>query len=334
MNLDVYYSFEYGKTFAEKEGGELRAVYYENENGELFYPFIIRPIPLVEGNWQDIVTPYGYGGPFIVGKDLKKLCKHFYAAFTSFCKENNIVTETIRSHPLLGNEAYLEEEIDLQYIRKTTAVDLTKSLKEIRNDYTKMCKRNIKKARKQGVTCYTADIYDKTIKKFHDMYSETMDRNGADDFYFFDITFFEKQLEGSSIHDSLLLFAEYEKEVIGGVLLLVGREFAHYHFGASTTKYLKLRPNNLIFDYMVEVAKSKGCKALHLGGGYAEDDGLFKFKSSFTNHNHFPYYIGKKIYNHTQYEEITSYVKQNYEVKEQFFPTYRGIIKKVGDTDE
>ena len=48
---------------------------------------------------------------------------------------------------------------------------------------------------------------------------------------------------------------------------------------------------------MIGYSKLKNSKIIHLGGGYSENDGLFSFKSSFSNNNHFEYFLGKKILN-------------------------------------
>ncbi|MGG3739585.1 GNAT family N-acetyltransferase, partial [Aeribacillus pallidus] len=93
----------------------------------------------------------------------------------------------------------------------------------------------------------------------------------------------------------------------------------------SKTEYLPLRPNNLLFDAMVELSKSLGLKALHLGGGYQENDSLFKFKSLFTNNNHFNYYIGKNILNDKIYHELSQSVMNHFSFNSSsdFFPLYR-----------
>ncbi|ANU17818.1 hypothetical protein BBI11_12600 [Planococcus maritimus] len=83
-----------------------------------------------------------------------------------------------------------------------------------------------------------------------------------------------------------------------------------------------MRPNNLLFDFMVAFAKGKGCKTLHLGGGYQEGDSLFKYKSSFTNQNHYDYYLGTNIYQPDVYEKLAQ-LKGKANEGEGFFPIYR-----------
>lgn len=322
--LDIYYSQEYVNLFSDVEEGEPEAVYFENKNGKVFYPYIKRKIDIKEG-YFDIITPYGYGGPVVEGE--QSVIKQFYYHFKQYCNNNNIITETVRLHPLIKNDEYIKEVMEIDYIRKTTAVDLTITLEEIRKNYTSNNKRNIKRAIKEGVEVFVSNNKD-DIEIFMDLYNETMDRNNALSYYYFNSSYFYRQMEETLLSKSYLLLARHNEQIIGGVLMLIGKEFAHYHLGASKTKYLSLRPNNLLFDAMVEFSKSLGLKKLHLGGGYQENDSLFKFKTSFTNDNHFNYYMCKNILNVNIYDELSKIVMNDDSLSGQYnyFPIYR--IKK------
>ncbi|MEH7226766.1 GNAT family N-acetyltransferase, partial [Bacillus sp. JJ1566] len=221
-----------------------------------------------------------------------------------------------------------KDVMDIEYIRKTTAVDLTKSLEEIRLNYTTSNKRNIKIANNNNISCYVAESTKENVDKFIGMYKETMDRNNASDYYYFDDQYFYEQVKKTEISKTLLLFAKRVDEIIAGTLVIVGKEFSHYHLGASKTKYLEYRPNNLLFDFMIEACKSFGSKELHLGGGYQENDGLFKYKTSFSNNRNYDYFIGKKIHNKEIYNNVIEYLKKQYELKEDYFPIYRGKLER------
>jgi hypothetical protein len=330
-DIDSYYSYEYGNLFAKREKGKLFAAYFINNTTKIFYPFIKRTVLFEDRDIFDIVTPYGYGGPFIEG--YASGVNHFYKDFSDYCNKNGIITETIRFHPLIWNHNSFKNIIDVQYIRQTTTVSLIPPLEKIRENYSEMNKRNIKKAKRNAIHCYVAEKSLENIKIFSDMYKETMDRNHAGNFYYFDDSFFMEQLKDTGISKNFLLFAKYSDQIIAGVIVMVGQKFSHYHFGASKAGFLDLRPNNLLFDYMIEFSKSMGTTSLHLGGGYQENDGLYKFKSSFSNNNNSPYYIGRKIHNLSIYTEIMEKFKKNYEVDEDYFPAYRGLkAKKIFTT--
>jgi lipid II:glycine glycyltransferase (peptidoglycan interpeptide bridge formation enzyme) len=324
--IDCYYTYEYGSLFAQIEKGELRAAYIKESDNIIFYPFIERKISFLENSY-DIVTPYGYGGPFIKGNP--QLLKEFYREFETYCHKNNIITETIRFHPLYENYKYFNEVMDVDYIRKTVSVNLQGPISEIRSNYTSMTKRNIKKAKENGVICFVADKSEENINLFIDMYKETMDRNNADNYYYFKKDYFYNQLMDSDRSQTFLLFASTQNKIISGVMVLMGEEFAHYHLGASRTDSLGLKPNNALFDYMIEFCHNLGKKTLHLGGGYKENDGLFKFKSSFSNTLYHNYYIGKKVHNSSIYDEIVNGMLPILDgTGTNYFPIYRGIFNK------
>ncbi|GIN97383.1 N-acetyltransferase [Siminovitchia terrae] len=323
-DVDIYYTFEYGRLFAAKENGKLFAMYFEDKGTKIIYPFIRRKFEWNKEVVYDIVTPYGYGGPLLEGN--KESMGQFYRHFEDYCKENNIITETIRFHPINKNYFICKKVMDIEYIRQTTAVDLTLPMEEIRKTYTSMNKRNIIKAKREGVFCYLAENTPENIRIFIELYKETMDRNQADSYYYFDDNYFFEQMKNTSISKTYLIFAQYNGEIVAAVMVIIGTKYSHYHLGASKTKYFFVKPNNALFDYMIEFCKSKGSELLHLGGGYTDDDGLFKFKTSFTNNKNFDYYIGKKVYNPKKYNKILDDITGRFKVKKNYFPAYRGLI--------
>lgn len=322
--FDVYYTYEYCHWTAKLENGQAKLIFFENEWGSVIYPIIIRPITShLGGQFYDITSPYGYGGPLVSKNEL--VLKEFASVFQTYCLENHIVSEVIRLHPLLKNADYLGDYCKLKYVRKTTAIDLMPDLQDIRSTYSSMNKRNIKKAFKHNLQCRVVEKNIENIEIFLDLYKTTMDRKNADDYYYFNYAIFKDQLIDTAFSKSYLLFVFYGEKVISAVLLLTSKDLAHYHLGASDKEYLDLRPNNLIFDFMVQYAKEKGCKLLHLGGGYQENDSLFEFKSSFTNGNHFNFMLGMNIYNMDIYEELVKQANSQSVIKEGFFPLYRSI---------
>lgn len=326
---DVYYTFEYCKATEKIEKGEAKLAILENNLGKIIYPFILRRIDInidINTNLYDIITPYGYGGPYIKGEIINM--KTFRCMFEIYCKEQNIVSEVIRFHPLMNNHLQMQEYIDLQYIRKTTAVNLENGIEFIRTKYSSMNKRNIKKARKNGVYCVEVEKNETNINLFIELYNGTMKRNNALDFYYFSEEIITEMLKDTNLSTAHLLFAYFEGKVVSAVVIYLCGNIAHYHLGASKTEYLYLKSNNVLFDYMIDYSKLKKAEIIHLGGGYIENDGLFSFKSSFTNNNHFEYYLGKKIWDYKTYEKLVNYYIEDNKSHNSYFPIYRGIVEK------
>lgn len=324
---DVYYTYEYCTSAARLEEGQAVLAYYLNDRGSVIYPFILRNIKSEIGERLfDIVTPYGYGGPLLIGK--QDVLREFKSKFHNYCIKKNIVTEVIRLHPLLKNSEYLGDYCELQYIRKTTAVDLTTELLGIKGKYSSTNKRNIKRANKNGLTPVSVKKSDDNVKIFSKLYYGTMDRKQASSFYYFDYEFIEELLQDTKFSKTQLLFVYHEEKVISALIMFTTDKFAHYHLGASDGQYLSLRPNNLLFDFMIECAKEEGCEILHLGGGYQEDDNLFRYKTSFTNNINYDFYIGKNVFNLELYNQLIKSIGQNTKLKENYFPQYRGVNSK------
>ncbi|MFC4712850.1 GNAT family N-acetyltransferase [Planococcus dechangensis] len=319
---DVYYTYEYNEWNAEKENGNAKLVYFQNSLASVIYPFIIRKIDcnFTEQPIYDITNAYGYGGPICIG-DPGGL-KEFGTLFREYCKNMNIISEVVRLHPLIDNASYLDIYCKLQYIRKTTAVDLTDSLQNIQQRYSPMTRRNIKKALSNHLQCRVVEKSDENIAMFLKLYNDTMCRKEASNSYYFNSSIIKKQLEDTGVSKSFLIFVYYGERVIAAVILLMTKRFAHYHLGASDKLFLSMRPNNLLFDFMVSFSKENGCETLHLGGGYQEDDSLFKYKTSFTNQNNYDYYLGTNIYDDALYEKLTL-LKNNSDSERNFFPLYR-----------
>ena len=227
----------------------------------------------------------------------------------------------------MKNHLPMHKYVDVKYIRKTTAVNLNFDIEVIRSNYSSMTQRNINKAEKNCVSCIEVEKIESNINIFIDLYTETMDRNNASNFYYFDLELISAMLKESRFVSSHLLFAHFEGRVVSAVILYLCGEMAHYHLGASKNEFLYLKPNNKLFDYMIHYSKENGAKILHLGGGYDENDGLFAFKSSFTNNNHFEYFLGKKVFNYGKYNELINYYSKKNILSNSYFPIYRGIVK-------
>ncbi|EGQ27596.1 FemAB family peptidoglycan biosynthesis protein [Sporosarcina newyorkensis 2681] len=323
--IDVYYTYEYCSSSAELQNGSAKLIYFENELGIVVYPIIKREIDSALClNVFDIITPYGYGGPLFFGD--QAILNDFRKVFFLYCKNEGIVSEVITFHPLIDNALAMEDYCNLQFVRKTTAVDLTDDLETIRSQYSGMNKRNIKKAQQYGLTYKSVEKSPENINTFFNLYNGTMNRLKSTSFYYFPLNVIKQQLMDTPISKSHLLFVYNGDQVIAAAILFTGTHFAHYHLSGSDEQYLSMKPNNLIFDFMIELSKTEGCRLLHLGGGYEEDDGLFRYKTSFSNHNIFDYYIGKNILNPKVYKLLLDEKEQLITSNGSHFPQYRSVF--------
>ena len=251
----------------------------------------IRQIP--GSTYVDATPPYGYTGI------------------------NEPVCEFARLHPFLEHNCNPEY---MKQIGEVIYVDLTDDLKEIWRGYDKGCKSSIKKAQRNGITISTTQRLE-DIGVLHNLYIETMKRNGATQGYILPFSFFYSAVHLLKGHIELFT-AEYEGAIIAGALILHYGDFVHYFLGGSDTRYLSLCPNNLILDTAIRWAKEEGYKIFNLGGGLGgSDDKLLSFKRSFS-HKTKPFNVYCKVNNQEVYDNLCRQRGIDPE-SNGYFPAYR-----------
>ncbi|MEW8974850.1 MAG: GNAT family N-acetyltransferase [Exiguobacterium sp.] len=329
--LDCYYEHAYFEL--AKEHDEIPELfYYPTEFGTLIYPYLRRRIPGTL--FEDITTPYGYGGPSFKGIWSLDQIREARERFERYCNETGIVTETVRFHPLLHNQElgqYWCHQTEI--LQPTVTLELTDPFEMIENDFSQMTRRNIRKARREGVTIRLGRPEE--YGDFAHLYQMTMDKHQADARYYFDQTYFDHFADGRI--KNVLLLAEHDGRIIAGCIVLTGRQFAHYHLGASDPASLALRPNHLLFAEMICWAKQAGFQALHLGGGTTRSntDSLLAYKRSFSANQTF-FGLGTSILDATIYERLTRQFERQHPETQMghWFPLYRTPIRHLSSRRE
>ena len=336
-NCDIYFFPQYIKIYElNGEGDGYCFVYYESEDTYILLPFIKRRINELEAfrdleeTYFDIISPYGYSGPFIVNNkknNNKKLTEGFLEEFNKFCLNSSIITEFCRLHPLLQNQRLISEKIRTQERNETVYIDLTQEMDTIWKEIRKGHKSSIKKARKNEIEIIEDSTF-RYLDDFYNLYCLTMDKRDAKSFYYFPKTFFEntiKLLDGNI----KLFIARYNSKIISASLFMHYGDYIHYHFSGSDPEYLYLCSNNLLIYEVALWAKEREFKFFHLGGGVdAPEDSLFVFKSGFSK-NRSTFFTYARVFNKTVYEYLSK-KKIEYEKKNKiqnnnidYFPIYR-----------
>lgn len=317
---DIYYTSEYYKMYEVNGDGIGKIfIYYDNNDNLAIYPFMLREIDGYDLNnkYYDIETAYGYGGPVINCAD-EKFIKDFEKCFIYYCKKNNIVAEFVRFHPLIKNQNIFKKDIETLHNRITVQLDLTKGIENIWNEDIKSKNRNmIRKAKKNGLSVEESMDFE-TFKK---IYSSTMNKVDADNYYYFDNNYYESLKENNNC---ILLNVKKDNLVIASAIFMGYREYFHYHLAGSLNEYLKFAPNNLLLWEAIKYAHEKGYKKMHFGGGLTNNigDNLFKFKNSFSK-EYADFYIGKRIHNKEIYDYLISKWEDNNNKKAKILLQYR-----------
>lgn len=254
---------------------------------------------LETGKYYDLETPYGYGGPLCDSIVSEGDQKQFILEFCNYAIEHGIVSQFVRFHPLLMNHMLATHIFETRYLHDTIFID-TSSAELILKNMDSKNRNMVRKAAKNGVT-----IVRKEIDEYHDflpIYKETMNKDEADDYYYFEEEYFEAQ---SMLRDNACIFyAMLGKKPIAAAMMYYNDRFIHYHLAGTVTEYRKYAPSNLLLYETACWACEKGIKKFHLGGGITQDDNLFGFKKQFNKGGRLPFVIGRTIFDQNAYNEL------------------------------
>ncbi|MDD5456777.1 MAG: GNAT family N-acetyltransferase [Candidatus Margulisbacteria bacterium] len=323
MNLrnDVYYQSEYTRLYESADNQRFEFLY---ERGQDFFLNIAikRPIRNIGSvslteNYYDLETPYGYGG-FLTNTADVDFINSALSAYREKCLAESIIAEFIRFHPFNDFAVKFGSLLDLcAPDRHVVIVDLTLE-KDIRwSGYSSTARNLLRRAQEQLFVLQSTDI-----DKFRQIYNQTMDRNKASDFYYFDENYYRSLVSNKNV---ILLEVKQEATTVAMGFFMFGQEIAHYHLSANTEDGLHLNANYLMLDTAFDLGKEKGCSVFLLGGGRTNDpaDPLLRFKQKFSGLTR-DFYLGGKVYNQQKYNEyVNMWKEQNPGDERKYFLKYR-----------
>lgn len=279
---DVHHHPDYLASHADYRGYE--AVYAHSHAGSshLLVPYFLRPAG-GDGGYRDLVSPWYYGGPVwnVADDGLRaRMMESHLEGLAGYCADHGIVSEFQRLHPLLANHELYGDAA--AYDREIAYIDLRKDLDVITEEYSRHTRKNLNKARRNGLRVYRSDDTE-DVRRFLRLYTEAMERKGARDFYYFDSSFIQSLRDRPATRHEFF-HVEIDGKVISSTLVLGAFGILHDYLRAANPEHLSLRPNDLVIDEIAKWAKKEGYRYYVLGGGRtrAEDDGLLRFKKSFT----------------------------------------------------
>lgn len=306
---DIYFTESY-VNLNKGDGVAECFLYQENEHIWLF-PYIKKMITCDDINYWDFESQYGYGGP-ISNCDEYSFLKNAQIEFSNFMKNESFIAGLVRFHPLLNNHILLDNCAKLFFNRHTVGVDLTQEIETIWKEQIHSKHRNsIRKAEKSGLE-YFVDYEFKYYDEFKVLYKQTMKRNYADKFYFFNDSYFES-LKDKFSGTSFLAHVKLEGEIIGSSIFFYSNNYAHYHLSGSNINFLSLNSNCFLLFKTIEHFKKMNRKIFHLGGGTDSslNNSLYRFKERFSNQR-YDFFMGEIIFNKTIYNRICqSWIEAN-----------------------
>lgn len=324
---NVFGSLEFARILEAHTRRPARLFVVKIDSFQTAYPFFLRPLaelPFVSNNARlqwDTSSPE-YTGPLSTCPP--NTTNHFRACWETFCQAQGIVAEFAHLHPWDSSIENLEPS-QIQFDREIIHVNLELSEQELwHTSFSYACRKNIQRAQKEHVRVFQATIMQE-IFEFHRVYTETMTRNHAQHKYFFPLNYFVQFFEQMPNHARFVL-AEYQGRIIAGTLYLHDDVNVYSYLGGADASYQTIRPTNAVVYDTILWAKQNRKKRLVLGGGYFPDDGIYRFKSSFSPLRA-KLHVYKKIHQPEIYTAVCDDWIKYYStpLDRSFFPAYRSI---------
>jgi serine/alanine adding enzyme len=325
----VFGSVEYARLYQAHRGYAARLFAVTADGGTIALPFFSRPVAALPfganlgRGWVDIVSPE-YTGPVVLTGDVA-LMKEYRHRFDRVCREEGVIAEFAHLHPWNWRAECCHAE-DVAVDREIVYVDLT--LPEDRlwsESLTYACRKNLNRARRENIRVFGAATRDH-ICEFHRIYIHTMERNSALTRYYFPLDYFMAFFEEMRDHAEFVM-AEYRDRIVASTLYLHDDVDVYSYLGGADAEFQQIRPTNAVVYHTINWARRLGRRRLVLGGGYRPDDGIFRFKASFS-----PARAQFRVYRHVhlpaEYGGVCRAWSSHYGAagpEAGYFPAYRSV---------
>lgn len=275
---DVYYTDAFSELGEQIETGIAKRIVlaYHDENGSLHMQCLIRPIG--DGQFRDITSAYGYGGPLLRGRpDTSR----FVNELTKWAISEQIVSAFIRFDPIQANHRAFSSHTKLvSKIVLVPTVDEKQILNNLSSRYRKQYRRAIREDMRTEIR---ADLDSSTLAEFRKHYEHSMDRVQAQRSYYFPDGFWaaveENQNElGATISRTTL------DGVVHATALRLSRGAYAYNF-LSATSDAGRNSHATEFDKISFCLHSQraGQRLVNFGGGVGgSGDSLLEHKKRFA----------------------------------------------------
>lgn len=159
-------------------------------------------------------------------------------------------------------------------------IDLQQDLDALWHSLDEASRRAIRKAGRDGVVVRMAEC-EQTLRAFFELHLRIRKYKYhllAQPYRFFQSIWRHFMAEDYGF----LMVAEYQGEIIGGILFLAWKDTLYYKFNASNPAYLSHRPNDILMWEGIRHGRAKGYARLDLGVSDLDQEGLIRYKRKFA----------------------------------------------------
>lgn len=298
---DVVAHAAYAQLLARPEDRVVCASQVGPEGGILF-PLIVRPFRseswgTEEGEACDLISPYGYGGPFGWGS---VKVEAFWMGFEQWAK-------TIRAVSLFTRFSLFKDQLipffgDILVKGSAVIVPLSQEPEAILGSYAKTVRENLRQAQRAGVTL-EPDPECRRLDEFFAVYYSAMDRLKARPMYYI----VQQKIEAlrTELPAHVALFhAIHNQHIVSTELLLVSEHYLYPFLAGTLEEGLRLRANPLLRHGVNLWGKAQGKQQVVLGGGYSGKDDLLRYKQRFAPNNCVSFCVGTRILDQYAYKTL------------------------------
>ncbi|HWT25024.1 MAG TPA: GNAT family N-acetyltransferase [Solirubrobacteraceae bacterium] len=305
---DVYFSRGYVESAAVLGGGAPVFLHLPGAHGDALFPCLLRDDP------PDVVTPYGYGGPLLLG-DLP--AARFADAYREWCAARDVVTSFVVFHPLAANHAHAEA-CGFRAVPLAGTVAWGLGEPDLAAGMHRHHRRLVRRAREDGFAA-AVDERPADLTEFAALYEATMRRVDASPFYFFGPAYWEALLREVPLVRVDVRGADGAP--VAGVLGMGKPPWLHYHLGGAADAGRGTGASHLALLALAEWGRDHGYAVLHLGGGVGgRADALFEYKLRFAPDGRRAAALGKAVHDSAAYGRLTGSPAVDWDG---FFPAYR-----------
>tara|TARA_Y100000741_G_scaffold226469_1_gene172963 strand:- start:70 stop:1119 length:1050 start_codon:yes stop_codon:yes gene_type:complete len=310
LDKDIFYSQNFANLTQKTiyKNNSVKCLMANNSDNFILCPIIERKFKFKKTSFVDLTSPYNLGGPIFNKKD-EKLIEFFNKQLINYCKENQVLNLFLRFHPIINNNEIIDN-VNIAETGDYAIVNLKKIDFPIIKSFEYRHQKSIKKAINSKVKIIISND-EKYLKDFIEIYRNEMINKNANKFYFFDKDFFYN-LKNYIKNNYQFFYAIFEGKIISCELVIYSNSYSHSYIGATKYEFRHICSNHLLKKEIIEYFKSKGLQYFFLGGSQSENDGIFKYKSGFSNQKILKNKIGKIIFDKKKDLELRKIFNQKF----------------------
>lgn len=333
---EIFAHPDYVSLFAEAHQEPL-CLFIEDEDACVILPLVMTPLSHLEWHsgepgW-DAVTPYGYGGPFLWGQITQDGVSRVWEAIQRWAHENKLVTTFLRRsvfpEQALPFAAAAEPFCEVLASGVNVVRPLTCDETTLWQSYDHKVRKNVNRAKREGLKV-VVDQGGEHLAEFLSIYYATMDRNNASETFYFSESFF-RQFAGPLREYALFFHVLDGSEIVSTELVLNSSHHLYSFLGGTKSDAYPKRPNDLLKHEICLWGVQNDKKAFLLGGGYGgQEDGIFKYKRTFSPEGVVPFYLMRMTHDADAVEDLCQMRRQwgaahrtEWNPATGFFPPYR-----------